>query len=125
MTDNVKQYTAYANQIWNKLVESADAFTFIGNAPVTEENESEMTFLYEVFHRMEMDILDTVKAKANARLNALNYQRQRAERIGIVNIRNSRIKKIETEQQQWQDNMRRSQSVVPDVKNIIKVRIDG
>lgn len=125
VTDNAKQYTAYANQIWNKLVESADAFTFIGNAPVTEENESEMTFLYEVFHRMEMDILDTVKAKANARLNALNCQRQRAERIGIVNIRNSRIKKIETEQQQWQDNMRRSQSVVPDVKNIIKVRIDG
>lgn len=125
VADNDKQYTAYANQIWNKLVESADAFSFIGNAPVTEESESEMTFLYEVFHRMEMDILETVKTKANARLNALNYQRQRAERIGIVNIRNSRIKKIETEQQQWQDNMRRSQSVVPDVKNIIKVRIDG
>ena len=125
VADNGKQYTAYANQIWNKLVESADAFTFIGNAPVTEEAESEMTFLYEVFHRMEMDILETVKAKANARMNALKYQRQRAERIGIVNIRNSRIKKIETEQQQWQDNMRRSQSVVPDVKNIIKVRIDG
>ena len=125
VADNGKQYTAYANQIWNKLVESADAFAFIGNAPVTEETESEMTFLYEVFHRMEMDILETVKAKANARMNALKYQRQRAERIGIVNIRNSRIKKIETEQQQWQDNMRRSQSVVPDVKNIIKVRIDG
>ncbi len=125
VADNGKQYTAYANQIWNKLVESADAFTFIGNAPVTEETESEMTFLYEVFHRMEMDILETVKAKANARMNALKYQRQRAERIGIVNIRNSRIKKIETEQQQWLDSIRRSQSVVPDVKNIIKVRIDG
>lgn len=125
VADNGKQYTAYANQVWNKLVELADAFTFIGNAPVTEENESEMTFLYEVYHRMEMDILETVKTKANARMNALNYQRQRAERIGIVNIRNSRIKKIETEQQQWLDSIRRSQSVVPDVKNIIKVRIDG
>ena len=125
VADNGKQYTAYANQIWNKLVESADAFTFIGNVPVMEGTESDMTFLYEVFHRMEMDILETVKTKANARLNALNYQRQRAERIGIVNIRNSRIKKIETEQQQWQENMRKSQSVVPDVKNIIKVRIDG
>ena len=34
-------------------------------------------------------------------------------------------RKIETEQQQWLDNMRRSQSVVPDVKIIIKVRVDG
>lgn len=58
-------------------------------------------------------------------MNALRYQRERAERIGIVNIRNSRIKKIEAEQQEWLDNMRKSQSVVPDVKNIIKVRIDG
>ena len=58
-------------------------------------------------------------------MNALKYQRERAERIGIVNIRNSRIKKIEAEQQEWLDNMRKSQSVVPDVKNIIKVRIDG
>ena len=84
-----------------------------------------MAFLYEVFHRMEVEILETIKKKGNARMNALNYQRERAERIGIVNIRNSRIKKIETEQQEWLDNMRKSQSIVPDVKNIIKVRIDG
>lgn len=123
--DNEKQYPAYANQIWNKLVESADVFSYVGTTQLVEDAETDMTFLYEVFHRIETDILKTVKSKANARLNALNYQRQRAERIGIVNIRNSRIKKIETEQQQCLDNMRRNQSVVPDVKNIIKVRIDG
>jgi len=100
-------------------------FSYVGTTQLVEDAETDMTFLYEVFHRIETDILKTVKSKANARLNALNYQRQRAERIGIVNIRNSRIKKIETEQQQCLDNMRRNQSVVPDVKNIIKVRIDG
>ena len=125
MADNGKQYTAYANQIWNKLVESSDAFSYVGSTATIDDNESEMDFLYEVFHRMEVEILETIKKKGNARMNALNYQRERAERIGIVNIRNSRIRKIETEQQEWLDNMRKSQSIVPDVKNIIKVRIDG
>ena len=125
MADNGKQYTAYANQIWNKLVESSDAFSYVGSTAIIDDSESDMAFLYEVFHRMEVEILETIKKKGNARMNALNYQRERAERIGIMNIRNSRIRKIETEQQEWLDNMRKSQSVVPDVKNIIKVRIDG
>jgi hypothetical protein len=125
MADNGKQYTAYANQIWNKLVESSDAFSYVGSTATIDDSESDMAFLYEVFHRMEVEILETIKKKGNARMNALKYQRERAERIGIVNIRNSRIRKIETEQQEWLDNMRKSQSIVPDVKNIIKVRIDG
>ena len=123
--DNGRQYTAYANQIWNKLVESVDAFTYIGEAPLVDDSDMDMQFLYEVFHRMETEILNTVQHKAAARQNALNYQRQRAERIGIENIRNSRIRKIEEDQLRWKDSIRRSQTVVPDVKNIIKVRIDG
>ena len=124
VADNGRQYTAYANQIWNKLVETADAFSYVSEIDLPEGNE-DMEFLYEVFHRMEVEILDTVQKKSNARLKALSYQRERAERIGIVNIRNSRIRKIEQEQRQWLDAMRKNQSVVPDVKNIIKVRIDG
>ena len=123
--DNGRQYTAYANQIWNKLVESADAFTYAGEIPLVDDSDMDMQFLYEVFHRMESEILNTVQHKAAARQNALNYQRQRAERIGIENIRNSRIRKIEEDQLRWKDSIRRSQTVVPDVKNIIKVRIDG
>ena len=84
-----------------------------------------MPILYEVFHRMEMEILQSLQKKSDARLKALDFQRQRAERIGIMNIRMGRIRKIDEERQQYLDNMRRTQSVVPDLKNIIKVRIDG
>lgn len=123
--DKGKQYPAYANQIWNRLVETSDAFTYSGETPLKESSESDMQFLYEVFHRMETEILQTVQNRTDSKLRALEYQRQRAERIGIGNIRNSRIRKIESEQKRWRDNLRQNQSVVPDVKNIIKVRIDG
>ena len=124
-SDNGKNYAAYANQIWNKLVESADAYSFVGEVEIPPESESDMQLLYEVFHRMEVEILQTVQKKSDARLKALDFQRQRAERIGILNIRKGRIRKIDEERQLWLDNMRQHQSVVPDVKNIIKIRIDG
>lgn len=124
-SDNGKNYVAYANQIWNKLVESADAYSFVGEVDLPPESESDMQLLYEVFHRMEVEILQTVQKKSDARLKALDFQRQRAERIGILNIRKGRIRKIDEERQQWLDNMRQHHSVVPDVKNIIKIRIDG
>lgn len=123
--DNGKQYPAYANQIWNRLVETSDAYTYSGESPLKESSESDMQFLYEVFHRMETEILQTVRNRTDSKLRALEYQKQRAERIGIENIRNSRIRKIESEQKIWRDNLRKNKSVVPDVKNIIKVRIDG
>lgn len=123
--DNGKNYAAYANQIWNKLVESNDAYAYVGETELPAESESDTPLLYEVFHRMEMEILQTLQKKSDARLKALDFQRQRAERIGIMNIRMGRIRKIDEERQEYLDNMRRTQSVVPDVKNIIKVRIDG
>ena len=123
--DNGRNYAAYANQIWNKLVESNDAYAYVGESELPVENETDMGLLYEVFHRMEVEILQILKNKSDARLKALDYQRQRAERIGIMNIRTGRIRKIDEERQEYLDNMRRTQSVVPDVKNIIKVRIDG
>ena len=123
--DNGKLYAAYANQIWNKLVEDPHAYVYTGSETIKEDGEGVMDFLFEVFHRMENDILQNLSQKANARLNALSFQAKRAERIGIFNIRNSRLKRIEEEKQVWLDNMRKSQSVVPDVKNIIRVRVDG
>jgi hypothetical protein len=123
--DNGRNYAAYANQIWNKLVESNDSYAYVGETELPSDNETDMQLLYEVFHRMEVEILQTLQKKSDARLKALDFQRQRAERIGIINIRTGRIRKIDEERQQYLDNMRRTQSVVPDVKNIIKVRIDG
>lgn len=123
--DNGKNYAAYANQIWNKLVETTDAYAYVCETGMPAENETDMQLLYEVFHRMEVEILQALQKKYDARLKALDYQRQRAEKIGIMNIRTARIRKIDEERQLYLDNKRCTQSVVPDVKNIIKVRIDG
>ena len=123
--DNGRLYAAYANQIWNRLVEDPTAYVLTGNQAIKPDGEGIMGSLFENYHRMEMEILQDLSTKANGRLNALSFQEKRAERIGIANIRNSRLKRIEEEKQIWLDSMRKNQSVVPDVKNIIRVRIDG
>lgn len=125
VADNGRVYPAYANQIWNKLVENRDAYEFGTTTQLEDTTEQVMDKLFDVFHRMETDIINNVQTKSASRIKALDFQRSRAEHIGIENIRNSRIRHIEEERQQWLGSMRRDKSVVPDVKNIINVRIDG
>lgn len=84
-----------------------------------------MDKLFDVFHRMENEITNNVQVKSASHIKALDFQKRRAEHIGIVNIKNARLRHIDEEKQQWLDNMRKNKRVVPDLKNIINVRIDG
>lgn len=124
VADNGRVYPAYANQIWNKLVENRDAYEFETTTQLVDTSEQVMDKLFDVFHRLESEITSNVQTKFTTKMRALDFQRQRAEHIGIENIRNARVRHIEEERQQCLDAMRQGKSVVPDVKNVINVRIE-
>ena len=123
--DNGKLYAAYANQIWNKLVEEQNAFERCGTTDEDCDNEPLQEFLYGVFHRMENEIRKNIGRRNEARKKSLDYQQQRAERIGIPNIRIARLKRLQEEREQWEHDLVGSQRIVPSVKNILKVRVYG
>jgi ERCC4-related helicase len=125
VADNGKIYPAYANQIWNKLVENQDMFECFTSTPFIDVSNELMDKLLDVFHRMENEIIQHVQLKSASRLKALEFQKKRAGHIGIENIRNARIKHIENEEAQWLDGVRKNKHIVPDLKNIINVRING
>ena len=58
-------------------------------------------------------------------LVALNFTISRAERIGIENIRKARLRKLQEEKMKWNTVFSRESNVVPDLKHIITIRIDG
>lgn len=125
VADNGRVYPAYANQIWNKLVENRDAFEYVTSTQLQDTSKMLMDKLFDVFHRMENEITNNVQMKSASHIKALDFQKHRAEHIGIENIKNARLRHIDEEKQQWLDNMRKNKRVVPDLKNIINVRIDG
>ena len=123
--DNGKLYAAYANQIWNKLVEEQNAFERCGTTDEVCPDEPLQDFLYGVFHRMENEIKQNIERKNDARKKSLDYQQQRAERIGISNIRVARLKRLQEERDKWERALVESHRIVPSVKNILKVRVYG
>jgi SNF2 family DNA or RNA helicase len=128
IADNGKQYSAYANDIWNRLVSSNSLFKIV-NTQASEKFESTKLmldeYLYISFQNLEVDIQEKMKLKKENRLKSYDFQKSRIEKIGIANIRDSKLKKLKDEYAIWVRDFQVDQKVIPDLKQLITIRIDG
>lgn len=62
---------------------------------------------------------------AEKKLRALDFTEQRLSRIGIENIRLAKMRRLKEEREEWMNTFRKSAHVVPEVKHILTVKIDG
>lgn len=121
-------FVPYANALWNKLVQDANAFQQVSweTGCLDFENNTQLhTNLYAVFHRMEEGIMTGLQTIAEKKLRALDFTEQRLSRIGIENIRLAKMRRLKEEREVWMDTFRKSAHVVPEVKHILTVKIDG
>jgi len=128
ITDQGRVFAPYANSLWNKLVQEGNAFQQISwqpNVPDFNDNSQLRNNLHAIFHRMEEGIMAGLQDIAQKKLRALDFTEKRLNRIGIENIRMAKMRRLEKEKEEWLDTFRKSAHVVPEVKHIITVRIDG
>lgn len=121
-------FVPYANALWNKLVQDANAFQQVSWETACSDFESNTQLhnnLYAVFHRMEEGIMTGLQTIAEKKLRALDFTEQRLSRIGIENIRLAKMGRLKEEREVWMDTFRKSAHVVPEVKHILTVKIDG
>ncbi|OYT17094.1 MAG: hypothetical protein B7C24_04460 [Bacteroidetes bacterium 4572_77] len=128
LADNGKQYSAYANDIWHRLV--ADNAGFKIKASESSEKFESLKhilneYLYISFQNLEAAILEKMKLKKENRLKSYNFQKLRIEKIGIANIRDSKLKKLKEEYNIWVRDFQLDQKVIPDLKQLLTLRIDG
>ena len=120
-------FVPYANALWNKLVQDANAFQQVSWETACSDFESNTQLhnnLYAVFHRMEEGIMTGLQTIAEKKLRALDFTEQRLSRIGIENIRLAKMGRLKEEREVWMDTFRKSAHVVPEVKHILTVKID-
>ena len=128
ITDNGRVFQPYGNDIWNRLVQDKMAFSYEGeeeNCLDLENNAVLNNNLHAIFHRMETEIQNSLHIKAERKLKALGYTKHRIYRIGIENIRKAKLAKLEAQQKNWENAFAQGKSVVPDVKHLLTVRVDG
>lgn len=128
VADNGKVYAPYGNDVWNRLVQTKDAFEYCGEIPYNldfDNNSILQNNLHAVFHRMECEIENNLKSIFEKKVRAIDYSEQRISKIGISNIRNSKLKRLKEERKNWQAAFEKSKSIIPDVTIILTVRVNG
>ena len=128
VADNGKVYAPYGNDVWNRLVQTKDAFEYCGEMPYNldfDNNSILQNNLHAVFHRMECEIENNLKNIFEKKVRAIDYSEQRISKIGISNIRNSKLKRLKEERKNWKAAFEKSKSIIPDVTMILTVRVNG
>lgn len=128
IADNGKQYAAYANDIWNRLITSENNDQFKHTKTITPNiniegllNES----LFIVFQNLEADVSEKMKFKKENKINSFEFQKSRISKIGIENIKQSKLLKLEKEHEKWLKEFHTNRKIIPGIKQLLTIRIDG
>lgn len=128
IADNGKQYTAYANDIWNRLVTGSTKFKMEevqDNHDGTDMEEALNESLYIVFQNLEAQILSKMETKKENRINSYNFQKSRVQKIGIDNIRQAKLSRLEKEHEVWMQEFNMDNKVIPGIKQLLTIRWNG
>lgn len=131
LSESGKQYRAYANEVWNHLVMHSSRFTLQGFSeadPTAENVQPDPRIeqgLQEAFRELENDIHRQMDKKLVNKERSYQYQASRIEKIGIENIRESKLKRLEREFQDWKRSFTSNRKVLPNIQHIMTIQIDG
>lgn len=128
LADNGKQYSAYANDTWNRLINASGKFKLDGTQEMKDseffQKELNQT-LFHSFQNLEADLITRMKFKKENRLNSYSFQKSRIEKIGIDNIRQAKLQRLEKEHKAWFREFESGSKIIPGIKQLLMIRIDG
>ena len=128
LADNGKQYSAYAHDIWNRLINESEKFSIDGSQEINESElfQKEMNqSLFLSFQNLEADVMIRINTKKENRLNSYTFQKSRIERIGIENIRQAKLQRLEKEHKAWMKEFESGSKIIPGIKQLLMIRING
>jgi SNF2 family DNA or RNA helicase len=113
-------FSAFAQSVWDKLIQENDCFDCIGVIPIdeckkvfadiSEKSEKLMLKKYEEFEKSIT--LNAEKIKSNKEKSFV-FQEKQMNRIGIENIKHSRLNRLNKEKEIWEDTFQSSVQIVP------------
>lgn len=123
-------FSAFAQSVWDKLVQETDYFDCNGVvssdeskqafADISIKAEALMQLKYEEFE--SSIILNTEKIKANKEKSFV-FQEKQMNRIGIENIKQSRLNRLHKDMEIWEDTFVSASQIVPFLSCLLMVYI--
>lgn len=125
-----ENFSAFAQNVWDKLIQENDYFDCIG---VMSPDESKSTYanisanaeelMQQKYEEFENSILqNTEKIRAN-KDKSFEFQEKQMHRIGIENIKQSRLNRLHKDKEQWEETFESSRQIVPSLSCLLMVNI--
>jgi len=123
-------FPAFAQSIWDKLIQEHNFFDCLGVLSVEKSKQSFSSIsskaeelLQVKFEEFEKIILqNTDKIKSNKE-KSFTFQEKQMNRIGIENIRLSRLGRLDKEKENWEATFDSSKQIVPSLTCLLIVNI--
>jgi len=125
-----ENFSAFAQSVWDRLIQEQDFFVCVGAMPKEETKnafsniaakaEELMQQKYEDFERSILQNTETIKANKE---KSFEFQEKQMNRIGIENIKQSRLNRLHRDKEQWEENFGSAHQIVPALSclQIIKI----
>jgi SNF2 family DNA or RNA helicase len=127
VSDKGKQYTAYANDLWNRFVSGETNFKlsheYVGGIDTAKKVIDDA--LFTTFQNLEASVKDKMVFKNENKINSYEYQKARISKIGIENIKQSKLQRLELEQNKWLREFQSNQKVIPSIQQLLTIKING
>lgn len=125
-----ENFSAFAQTVWDKLIQENDYFDCIG---VMSVDDSKSTFanisaraeelMQQKYEEFESSILQNIeKIKAN-KDKSFEFQGKQMNRIGIANIKQSRLNRLHKDKEQWEETFESARQIIPSLSCLLMVSI--
>jgi SNF2 family DNA or RNA helicase len=125
-----EHFSAFAQSVWDKLVQENDYIDCIGvmdldeskavYAQISAKVEALMQQRYEAFESSIIQHTDKLKANKE---KSFEFQEKQLHRIGIENIKQSRLNRLYKEKEQWGAGFESASQIVPALTCLLLVNI--
>ena len=81
--------------------------------------------LFITYQNLEASVQDKMAFKKENKINSYEYQKTRISKIGIENIKQSKLQRLEREHDKWFREFNSNQKVIPSIQQLLTIKING
>jgi len=130
ISDEGDSFPAYAQNLWTKLIQNQLIFKIQGDMS-SEESTSFFEFIHNKaegllsskYSEMESKIMDNTDRIEQNKIRAFTFRERQLSKIGIENIRTSRLQKLEKDRESWLHDYDSAKQIVPNLSCLLNVKI--
>ena len=128
ISEQNQYFASYSQKLWSSLSMGELGAKIERQEPNSKELYQSMQSIAEehlqsIYSSMESDINNHSITMRENREKSFKFQIQQAERIGIEQIKNYRVRKYKTEYETWVSNYETDKQVIPELECLMMVKV--